>query len=314
MTASRLCRLVGALAVTTTMTVGAMTAIEIAQVPVAAADCPDEDYDGSHDGEGTVDLCATQPGQTPGPNPGPPGNTTIPIPGPWTQRVHTPWCPANIVRATGPGVRDYVMDPDVMCGGANECPEEGDFRYWVFERRMTADNVAEDEEAGFSRAGVVCRGLDEPRESEPPTITVDDIIDRARALAPTPSFVIEPAAMSYVNVPTNFAAEATEVTVDVTLFGLTIPVVFTPGEVTWSFGDGGSGSGVGVRNAAVGQAGAVEHAYRRAGSYDVTLTVAYDLVINLPNGPLSFPAAMNRSAPAQSLAVGEIQSVVTEVD
>lgn len=269
---------------------------------------------GAEEGEGgavDVDVEETVTDSSPGTI----GAIRINVPGPWTQRVHVPYCPANLVRHTGPGVRDYVMDPADMCLGVSSCPADDDFRYWVFERRMGANNQAVDEEGGFDRGGVVCRGIDDPDESEPPTISLAQIIDAARALAPTPTFVIEPAAKSYVNVPTNFAADVEPVTVNVTLLGITVPVEFTPGDVTWNFGDGRSGSGVGVRNASVGQAGAVEHAYARSGEFDVSLSVGYSVRVIIPTGdPITLPTPITRTAAPQSLPVGEIQSVVTEVD
>lgn len=277
--------------------------------PPAAADPDSGPGWGGSEGDGGVDVEGRDRDEQTGP--GSPGGTKIYVPGPWTQRVYTPHCPPNMVYATGDGVRDYQFDPDVMCDGAfANCPD-GEMRMWVFERPMNANNRATD---SFSRAGSTCRGADDPSDSEPPSVTVDEIIDRARALAPTPTFVIEPAARSYVNVPTNFAAEVEPVTVEVEVLGFTIPVDFTPGEVRWSFGDGADGSGVGIRHAAVGQEGAVEHAYGRSGRYEVTLAVDYDAQIHVPNGdPIVLPTPITRQSEAQSLLVDEIQSVVTEV-
>lgn len=249
----------------------------------------------------------------PGRDSGPGGGFRIPVPGPWTQRVYTPHCSANMVYATGPGVRDYQSDPDAMCTGASATCPDGETSFWVFQRPMGADNRATRE--SFERAGTVCRGPNEPNESEPPSISLERIIDEARALAPVPTFVIEPGAKTYVNVPTNFAADVGPVTVDVTLLGVTIPVEFTPGDVTWNFGDGGTATGVGVRNASVGQSDAVEHRYARSGEYGVTMSVGYDVRVIIPTGdPLTLPTPIERTAQAQTLPVGEIQSVVTEVD
>jgi len=244
---------------------------------------------------------------------GDPSGVSVPIPGPWTQRIHVPYCPANLVSATGRGAREYTMIDDMCTPASSTCGDEpGVFRYWIFSRRMNAQNQAIED--GFDRSGPVCRGPDETDESQPPTITIGEIREMAEALAPTPSFVIEPGTGTYVNIPTNFAAQAEAVTVTVNVLGFSIPVDFTPSDVSWSFGDGTSGSGEGVRGASVGQAGAVEHSYARSGAYDVTVTVAYDMQINLPTGPVTFPTPISRSAPARALDVGEIQSVVTEVD
>ncbi|GAA3546327.1 hypothetical protein AFL01nite_30210 [Aeromicrobium flavum] len=268
------------------------------------------DYGGKEDGKGDVIVDGTETTET---TTGGIGGTRIFVPGPWTQRVLVPYCPANLVRATGRGMREYEMDDDMCMGAVSTCPDPEDRRWWVFERPMNADNVATED--GFSRGGVVCRGAADPSEAEPPTITVEQIMDQARARAPRPTFVIEPAAKSYVNVPTNFAAQVAPATVNVELLGFTIPVEFTPGDATWRFGDGGSDTGVGVRNASVGQSGAVEHVYARSGDYDVSVTVGYDVRIIVPTGdPITLPTPISRAAAPQSLTVGEVQSVVTGVD
>ncbi|MCD9154985.1 PKD domain-containing protein [Aeromicrobium duanguangcaii] len=281
----------------------------------AVASHADPDWTGENTGGGT-DVGGVEDGQngTPGGTPGVGGGTKISIPGPWTQRIYVPACDANSVRATGPGVSDYETVGDVLCTHFEaSCPGDGTNRWYVYERPMGADNRATRE--NFTSEGTVCRSRPDPSESEPPTITVGDIMDKARALAPTPTFVIEPAAKSYVNVPTNFAANVEPVTVNVVVLGFTIPVDFVPGDVTWSFGDGTSDTGLGVRNASVGQADAVEHAYTRSGDYNVGVTVGYTARINVPNGePIVMPTPISRTAAPQALTVGEIQSVVTEVD
>lgn len=273
----------------------------------------DPDWDTGVD-DGGAEVGGSQPGTGGDPGSGGGGGGgSITVPGPWTQRIYVPACDINSVTATGPGIDDYETVNDVLCMRFGEsCPAEDENRFIVFERRIGANGRALED--GFRNEGTVCRGPNEPDESQPPTISVAEIVDRARALAPTPTFVIEPAGATYVNIPTNFAAQAEAVTVNVTVLGFTIPVEFTPGDVTWRFGDGGTGSGLGVRNADVGQAGAVEHSYARSGEYDVSLSVAYAVRINLPGGPLEIPTPITRTAAPQALEVGEIQSVVTEVD
>lgn len=236
----------------------------------------------------------------------------VPVPGPWTQRIYTPACDGNTVQDTGPNPGDYEMVQDTLCPQFTSCPAEDDRKYFLYERAMGADNRATDD--SFSYEGVVCRSINAPTESEPPTVSIADIIDRARALAPTPTFVIEPAATSYVNIPTNFAAQAAPVTVNVTVLGLTVPVEFAPRDPSWTFGDGGVATGLGIENASVGQSGAVEHVYARAGAYDVSVTVPYDATIMIPGGtPITFPTPISRTAAPQTLPVGEIQSVVTNI-
>lgn len=269
----------------------------------------DPDWTGDQD-TGGVDVGGEDQGE--GPSEGSVGGIKVPVPGPWTQRVYVPACDINSVRATGRGVGDYETVGDVLCTKWSSCPADDDNRYFVYERAMGADNRATEE--NFSSGGSVCRSSPDPSESQPPTISVADIMERARALAPTPTFVIEPANNSYVNIPTNFAAQMAPVTVNVTVLGLTVPVEFVPGDARWSFGDGGSATGAGIENAAVGQSGSVEHVYARSGNYDVAVTVPYNARILIPGGdPIVFPTPIERAAAPQALEVGEIQSVVTNI-
>lgn len=226
------------------------------------------------------------------------------VPGPWTEYRYLPTCSANTIENGG----------DVLCGAAISCPEDGDIRYWVYAR--TAYPAADHREpTDWRRVRTECRGPDEISEGGQPVITEWMIREAAMQVVPRTVVHAEPVTTSYVNVPNNFYVDSAPATNTVTLIGIQIQITFTPTAFSWAFGDGASGSGAGIRKAAVGAAGAVEHDYRRQGTYEIRATRSFSVVAILPGGErleLGEPVS-NTSAPYE-LEVGEIQSLVTDVD
>jgi hypothetical protein len=231
-----------------------------------------------------------------------PGTTPIYTePGPWTEYRYVPTCSVNSPEGGA----------DALCMGAVSTCDPGEIRFWVYTRQMNADN---EPTSDWKQVGVQCRGADDPAEGGPAQITEQMIFDQARQAAPKTVVHAEPVTKSYVNVPTNFYADDEAVTTTVAVAGLDVDIRFTPTGFQWKFGDDGTGTGVGVKGAPVGGRGAVEHVFQRSGDYGITLTRTYAVKFRLPNGEirdLSMPLS-NTSAP-YDLAIGEIQSVVTDV-
>ena len=121
---------------------------------------------------------------------------------------------------------------------------------------------------------------DEVTPPAPPVITTTMVTAAARVVPPNPPHV-EPGTLSYVHIPNNYWTETAAVNDAVTMLGVTIPLRWTPTGTTWNFGDG-RGTGNGIQGADLGAPGAVEHAYRRQGSYDITTTTTYDLTFVMP--------------------------------
>ena len=77
--------------------------------------------------------------------------------------------------------------------------------------------------------------------------------------------------------------------------------------------DGGSAVGDGIQGADVGALGAIEHAYGRQGSYDITTTTTYDLTFVLPGqGSQTIQLTAPPSSPA-TLPLREIQTLVSYI-
>jgi len=158
--------------------------------------------------------------------------------------------------------------------------------------------------------GNECRGPDDPTNEEP-QVTQEMVLDEAYAAAPRPAAQVQPGTRSYVNVPNNYDADAADDTVTVNVLGNPIQVRFTVTEVTWDFGDGGSATGKGIKDADVGTPGAVEHAYTQQGSYTITATSTAGIEFTLPGGrTVDLPTAFSMEGEPVELPVGEIQTRV----
>ncbi|MBM9462889.1 hypothetical protein JL108_05460 [Aeromicrobium sp. YIM 150415] len=196
---------------------------------------------------------------------------------------------------------------DALCGSAiAPCPDR-QIQYRLYSRERGSDEPWQ-----FER--LQCRGADTPDPNEP--ITIDDILDEIVQLAPKPEITVEPEARTYVNIPTNVA------TGDETYGPFVVPmedlpievsVSFTPSDITWSFGDGSGGSGAGIVGAAIGEAGAVEHEYRRAGAYSITVTRDYTATVTVDGEPIDADVPITNTSDPYPITVGEVQSLVKRV-
>ena len=147
----------------------------------------------------------------------------------------------------------------------------------------------------------------------PPVITTEMVVDAAKVTAPTNPPHVEPGTVSYVHIPNNYWTETNPVADAVNVLGQTIALTWTPTGTTWSFGDGSTATGDGVQGAGLGAAGAVEHAYARQGSYDITTTTTYNLSFVLPGQGAQTITLTGTPSPAVTLPVREIQTRVSYV-
>lgn len=277
---------------------------------LASAGSVHADHGGDHvqgsNNDGGTDITAEQDGSSQeGGNTGGTGGTgpVSTTPTRWTQERLVPFCMQS----------SLGQNEDVLCNGmVSSCQEEGALRWRVYTRLMSPTGQPLTD---WTYQGTRCEGGDAEPGVQTPDLTTADVMEQARAVAPVPGFTVEPEGTTYVNVPTNFAADDdTPVTVSVFPLGIEVPVTFTPSEYSWDFGDGGTGSGAGVRDAAVGAPGAVEHLYERSGDYAVVLTRTYTVSFTLPGGgQVTVPGQVSQDSEPYPLQVGEVQSVVSAV-
>jgi len=272
----------------------------VAAPGAAYADC---DY-GSDNGSGGTTV-GGECGQQPEVPVGDPDNDdysgwTPPTgpPPPVYEHYYTPACSVN---GPPPG------DPNALCQGAISICEarggEGTAIYMRHYRREVPGGT-------WESMGSECRGPDDPVEEEPEA-TPEMVLDEAYAEAPRPTALVQPGTRSYVNIPNNYYADAPGETITVNVLGNPIEVTFTVNEISWEFGDGATATGEGVKDAAPGAAGAVEHAYVRQGDYTITANSTVGVQFTLPNGQsVNQSDAFQFGSEPVVLPVGEIQTRV----
>lgn len=224
-------------------------------------------------------------------------------PSKWPEYTYVPTCSHNTPEGGA----------DALCNGATRpCAtrQEHAIQMWVFRRTVFADGR---EPTRWERVATICKGPDDDRPTTP-VVTTEMVVQAARAMAPQVRAHVEPEAQSYVHFPNNYYADTPNVTRTVTLFGHSIAVRFTAGETTWDFGDDSTATGNGIKGADVGQSGSVEHAYARQGDYSVTASATYTVSFTLPDGRDVTQEVAGVPGPAAELEIGEIQSIVTDVD
>jgi hypothetical protein len=150
----------------------------------------------------------------------------------------------------------------------------------------------------------------DPNAAPVPVITPQMVTDAAEQVAPKPVANVQPGAQSYVHIPNNYFTDSAPTTIPVTVLGQQIAVTFVPEGDTWDFGDGGTATGSGIEDAAIGAPGAVEHAYDRTGDYAIHVSRTYTVRFTIPGGPVTVDNAFTIPGPDAALPVGEIQTRV----
>ena len=281
------------------MTLVAAAAL-LAFAPAPAFACGDG-Y-GSHNSGGGVVIGGNQGCNNDDPGDYDPGNGPYVPTGPPPPAYEHYYTPSCMVNGPPPGNSDALCTGAVTICDSRGQPSDIYMRHY---RRQVAPTLGT-----WEFVGSECRGADDP-VAEEPQVTEEMVLDQAYAAAPRPTAAVQPGARSYVNLPNNYWADAPDETTTVNVLGNPIAITFTVTDVTWDFGDGSSASGEGVEDAEVGAPGAVEHAYSRQGSYEITATSTVGVQFTLPDGQaVNLPGAFQFSSDPVTLPVGEIQTRV----
>jgi len=108
---------------------------------------------------------------------------------------------------------------------------------------------------------------------------------------------------------TNFYANATEQTFNITLLGQKVHITATPTTYTWNYGDGTTlgptpSHGAPMPEDRIGEPTKTSHAYTTTGKYTITLTTHYTGTYTVNNGPtLPIPGQGNIPSPPLHLTV-----------
>ncbi|MDQ0277543.1 hypothetical protein QO003_001846 [Arthrobacter silviterrae] len=108
---------------------------------------------------------------------------------------------------------------------------------------------------------------------------------------------------------TNFYANATEQTFNITLLGQKVHITATTTTYTWNYGDGTTlgptpSHGAPLPDDRIGEQTKTSHAYTTTGKYTITLTTHYTGTYTVNNGPtLPIPGQVNIPSPPLHLTV-----------
>jgi hypothetical protein len=246
---------------------------------------------------GECGTSTTTPGTT---TPGSGGYTPPPVPQPVYQHYWTPACPANGPPGAGSN--------DVMCGAAvNVCDARGRPNA-IFMRHYRRD--INKRASDWELVGTECRGPNQPTHEEP-KVDQGMVLGAAYAAAPHPTAHVQPYDRSFVHIPNNYWADADPITKTVTVIGHPVDIVFTIDDISWSFGDGATAKGKGVKDADVGDPKAIEHGYDQAGAYEIVVHTRVGAHFTLPDGTrMDMPGVFAFDSIPVVLPVGEIQTRV----
>ena len=116
-----------------------------------------------------------------------------------------------------------------------------------------------------------------------------------------------------MNIPNNSGLTPPAVDNSISLLGVTIPLQWRPTSTTWSFGDGSTATGNGVR----GPTSLLRGRSSRlppSGSYDISTTTNYNLTFVLPGGGAQTIAVTSPPSAPVTLPIREIQTLTSYVN
>ncbi len=165
---------------------------------------------------------------------------------------------------------------------------------------------------------VVVRGPAAEAEDDPgmPPITMADL---ARFTPLVGELVVEPDGWGVVGTPTNFYATAETHTMDGELFDTPIRVRWTPSSYVFDYGDGSveetDASGAAWRGTEESWTEtSTSHTYSSTDDATASVTVVFTAEVDAGQGWLAVPGTLPVEAPAVSVKVFEVDTVLTDGD
>lgn len=173
-----------------------------------------------------------------------------------------------------------AFDGGVLCNAAVEtCPTEGDVRFWVFEttiQRSTGKPVAG---TGPRLVDTVCLGPDDPGPQ--PAVLIPAMVQSEfrSVVVQGGSADVSPKPDTLVNIDTRFQTDApASYQIPLTLLNQSVVITATAQGYTWHLDNGD------IR-VSTRPKGYLEYAFRRAGTYDVFVSLTWSGTFSVNGGP-----------------------------
>lgn len=155
----------------------------------------------------------------------------------------------------------------------------------------------------------------DPVAAAAPAITISDLAQFRPIVG---ELVVEPDGWGVVGTPTNFYATAETHTMDGTLFDAPIQVRWTPSEFHFDYGDGTTeattASGTAWGSDATWSETSTSHTYATRDDVTAGLTVVFTAEVDAGTGWFPVPGTLPVAAPAQTVKIFEVSTVLTNGD
>ncbi len=193
---------------------------------------------------------------------GPPSPTYV-------DRVVVPTCTGNT-----------AYDGGVLCNAAvMTCPVDGEIRFWVFETTIQRSTGKAVPGTGPRMVDTVCLGPNDPRPD--PTVLLPGIVQTQfqSVVVQGGSADVSPRPETLVNIETRFQTDApASYEIPLTLLGQSVVITATAQSYTWHLDNGDT-------RVSTRPKGYLEYVYRKAGSYDVFVSITWSGTFSVNGGP-----------------------------
>lgn len=206
---------------------------------------------------------------------------------PRTQQVNRPRAPKaplsptyvdrNLVpTCTG----NNYFDGGTLCNAAVlTCPTPGDIRFWVFETIIVRATGKPAPNTGPDLVDTVCRGAQDPVLD--PAVAMPALVQREFQSVVVRGGVadVSPKPETLVNIDTRFQTDApASYQIPLTLLNQSVVITATAQGYTWHLGNGDT-------RISTKPNGYLEYAYRKAGTYDVFVSITWSGTFSVNGGP-----------------------------
>ena len=171
------------------------------------------------------------------------------------------------------------FDGGVLCNAALEACDEGLIRFWIFEATIVRANGKIAPGTWPQLVGTTCLGPDEPALD--PAVAVPAMVQSEfqSVVVKGGSADVSPKPETLVNVDTRFQTDAPgSYEIPLTLLNQSVVITATAQKYTWHLGNGET-------RVSTQPKGYLEYPYRKAGAYELFVSITWSGTFTLNDGP-----------------------------
>lgn len=197
------------------------------------------------------------------------------------RRPRPPLSPTYVDRNVVPTCTgNTAFDGGVLCNAAVQtCPVEGEVRFWVFETTIQRSTGKPVPGTGPRLVDTVCLGPDEPGLD--PAVAIPALVQSEfqSVVVQGGNADVSPRPDTLVNIDTRFQTDApASYQIPLTLLNQSVVITATAQRYTWHLDNGDT-------RVSTKPKGYLEYPYRRAGTYDVFVSITWSGTFSVNGGP-----------------------------